>query len=362
MSEKRDFYEVLELSRESSDDEIRRAYRKLALKYHPDRNQGDPSAEAKFKEATEAYTVLSDADKRAAYDRYGHAGLGGGGFDFSNAGMGDVFSHFQDMFSDFFGGGFGGGQRRRGERGQDVRVEASVTLEEAMSGTKKEVTVEGASPCDDCQGSGAAKGTKPQTCVACAGSGQTATQRGFIMFSSTCSRCGGRGSVVTDPCKGCKGRGVVEKRRKVVVTFPAGIDGGQRLRVPGQGMPGPNGSPAGDLYVDVDLTAHPTFERDGNDLVFREQLSFAEAVFGAEKTIVLPDGTEAGVRIPEGTQPGTVVSVREKGMPVLNRRGTRGNLHVVLTVGVPQKINRKARKLLEELDAELSASGNALKT
>ncbi len=357
MSEKRDFYEVLEVSRDASDDDIRRAYRKLALKYHPDRNPGNDEAEGKFKEATEAYTVLSDADKRAAYDRYGHAGLGGAGFDFSNAGMGDVFSHFQDMFADFFGGGFGGGggQRRRGERGRDVRVQATVSLEEAMTGIKKEVTVEGAAPCDDCEGSGAAPGTKPQACVACGGSGQTATQRGFIMFSSTCGRCGGRGVIIPEPCKTCRGRGTVEKRRKVVVSFPAGIDGGQRLRVPGQGMPGPNGSPAGDLYVDVDQEAHARYERDGNDLILREQLSFAEAALGTERKVVLPDGSEASVKVPEGTQPGTVISLREKGMPILNRRGSRGSLHVVVTVGVPQKLNRKARQLLEELDAELSA-------
>ena len=360
MSEKRDYYEVLEVSREASEDDIRRAYRKLALKYHPDRNQGDAAAEVSFKEATEAYSVLSDAEKRAAYDRFGHAGLGGNGFDFSGAGMGDVFNHFQDMFADFFGGGSGGfgggGQRRRGERGRDVRVEATITLEDAMKGAKQEVVVEGAAPCDDCSGSGAAAGTKPQACVACGGSGQMATQRGFIMFSTTCNRCGGRGSVVTDPCKTCRGRGVVEKRRKVVVTFPAGIDAGQRLRVPGQGMPGPNGSPAGDLYVDVELAADKRFERDGYDLIVREQLSFAEAALGTERTVTLPDGTTTDIRVPEGTQPGTVISVREQGIPVLNRRDSRGHLHVVVNVDVPQKLNRKARKLLEELDAELSAS------
>ncbi len=359
MSAKRDYYEVLEVSSTASENEIRSAYRKLALKYHPDRNQGDAAAEAKFKEATEAYSVLSDAEKRAAYDRFGHAGLGGSGFDFSNAGMGDVFSHFQDMFADFFGGGGfagGAGQRRRGERGRDVRVEAVITLEDAMKGAKREIVVEGAAPCDDCSGSGAAPGTQPQACVACGGSGQMATQRGFIMFSTTCNRCGGRGSVVSDPCKTCRGRGVLEKRRKVVVSFPAGIDGGQRLRVPGQGMPGPNGSPAGDLYVDVELAPDKRFERDGYDLIMREQLSFAEAALGTKRTVTLPDGSTTEVQIPEGTQPGTVISVREQGIPVRNRKDSRGYLHVVVNIDVPQKLNRKARKLLEELDAELSAS------
>jgi molecular chaperone DnaJ len=353
MSDKRDYYEVLGVAREATEEDIRRTYRKQALKYHPDRNQGDKEAEGKFKEATEAYTVLSDKEKRAAYDRFGHAGLGGAGFDFSNAG--DIFNHFQDMFSDFFGGGSsGGGGRRRSERGRDVRVEASISLKSAMTGTKEEIVVEGAAPCEDCKGSGAAAGTKPQACLQCGGSGQMTQQRGFIMFSSTCSRCGGRGSVVADPCRTCNGAGAVETRRKVLVTFPAGIDSGQRLRVPGQGMPGPGGTPAGDLYVDVDLEKDPSFERDGYDLITRQALSFGEAALGAERQLELPDGSQVSFKVPPGTQPGTVLSIRDKGVPVLNRRDTRGNLHVVVNVKVPQKLNRKARKLLEELEAEMN--------
>jgi molecular chaperone DnaJ len=358
MSDKRDFYEVLGVAREASEDDIRRAYRKLALKYHPDRNPGDSAAEASFKECTEAFTVLTDKEKRAAFDRFGHAGLGAGGFDFNNAGMGDIFSHFQDMFSDFFGGGGfsgAGGGRRRGERGRDVRVEAAISLKSAMSGTKEEIVVEGAAACEDCQGSGAAAGTKPQACVQCGGSGQMTQQRGFIMFSSTCTRCGGRGSVVADPCRTCSGRGAVEKRRKVLVTFPAGIDSGQRLRVPGQGMPGPGGSPAGDLYVDVEIEKDPIFEREGYDLIARESITFGEAALGAERQLELPDGSQVSYAVPAGTQPGTVLSLRDKGVPVLNRRDSRGNLHIVVNVKVPQKLNRKARKLLEELEAELNA-------
>lgn len=356
MSDKRDYYEVLGVSRDASDDDIRRAYRKLALKYHPDRNQDDPSAEGKFKEATEAYSVLSDGDKRSSYDRFGHAGLGGGGFDFSGAGMGDIFSHFQDMFADFFGGGMGGGGRRRAERGKDVRVEATITLEASMTGTKEEIVIRGAAPCDDCKGNGAAPGTQPQPCLQCGGSGQVATQRGFVMFSSTCPRCSGQGKVVSDPCKTCHGRGMVEKKRTVVVSFPAGIDSGQRLRVPGQGMPGPNGSPPGDLYVDVDVQEHERFQREGHDLITRQEMRFAEAVLGAKRVLQLPDGTEVELDVPAGTQPGTVISLKGKGMPVVNQRDARGSLHVVVGVSVPKKLNRKARKLLEQLDAELTSS------
>jgi molecular chaperone DnaJ len=353
MSDKRDFYEVLGVAKGASEDEIRKSYRKLALQYHPDRNPGDAEAEAKFKEATEAYSVLSDAEKRAAYDRYGHAGLGGAGFDFSNAGIGDIFSQFQDLFADFFGGS--GGGRRRPERGKDVRVEAKISLKSAMTGTKQEVVVRGAAVCEDCNGNGAAAGTQPQTCVACGGSGQVGTQRGFIMFSSTCGRCSGRGVVISDPCKGCQGRGSVEKRRKVVVSFPAGIDAGQRLRVPGQGMPGPAGAAAGDLYVDIELEEDERFRREGNDLIVEEHLSFAEAALGTERQLELPDGAKVGITVPEGTQPGTVISIRSKGMPVLNQREARGALHVVVGVRVPKKLNRKARKLLEELQAELDS-------
>lgn len=356
---KRDFYEVLEVSRDSSEDDIRRAYRKLALKYHPDRNQDDPEAEAKFKEATEAYSVLSDKDKRQTYDQFGHQGLGGGGFDFSGAGMGDIFNQFQDLFSDFFGGGgggFGGGQSsRRPSGGRSVRVEATIELADAMKGVKREITVEGAAACETCSGSGAEKGSRPEACVQCGGSGQMATQRGFIMFSTTCTRCNGNGTVISNPCGDCAGKGAVAKRRKVLVTFPAGIDSGQRLRVPGQGMPGPPGTPPGDLYVDVEVAEHENFERQAEDLITRQTVSFAQAVLGTELTIKLPDDTEAKVKVREGTQPGTVISHAGKGVPALGKRGGRGKLHTVITVDVPKKLSRKAKKLLEQLNDELGS-------
>ncbi len=354
MSDKRDFYEVLGLERTASDDEIRRAYRKLALKYHPDRNPDDSEAETKFKEATEAFTVLSDGEKRATYDRFGHAGLGAGGFDFGNAGMGDLFSHFQDMFSDFFGGFGGGGGRRRGQtpqRGQDIRVEASISLKDAMTGCKHQVKVRGSATCETCNGTGGKAGSRPQPCVNCGGTGQMTTQRGFIMFSTTCSRCGGSGQVISDPCETCHGQRFIQKERQVLVTFPAGIDTGQRLRVPGQGMPGPKGTPAGDLYVDVDVARDDQFERDGADLGVRQTISYREAALGSNLTLSLPDDSAVKLKVKPGTQPGSVVTLRGEGMPTLN--GGRGDLHVVINVAVPKKLSRRAKKLIEQLEEEL---------
>ncbi|RYZ08479.1 MAG: molecular chaperone DnaJ [Myxococcales bacterium] len=358
MSEKRDFYEVLGVAREASDDDIRKAYRQCALKHHPDRNQGNPEAEVKFREATEAFSVLSDAEKRAAYDRFGHAGLGGGGFDFNNAGVGDILSHFQDMFSDFFGGGGGGfagggGRRRRQpDRGQDVRVELTLTLAQALTGGKHEVSIHGAVSCETCHGSGAKAGTKPETCNQCRGTGQVTAQRGFIMFSSPCARCRGTGQTIAVPCDVCRGQGAVEKQRKVLVNVPAGIDTEQRLRVPGQGMPGPGNSPAGDLYVDIEVEADSHFERHGNDLGTRLTLSFAEAALGMSTKIIVPDGREVTVKVDAGCQPGSVVVVKGEGAPRLDRGG-RGDLHVMVAVQVPKKLSKNAKRLLQELESEL---------
>lgn len=357
MGEKRDYYEVLGVSRGASEDEIRKAYRKNALKFHPDRNPDDASAEAKFKEATEAYSVLSDASKRSTYDRFGHAGLGGAGFDFSSVGIGDILSQFQDLFSDFFGGfgGFSGRSqgRRAAARGQDLRVESVITLAQAMTGTKEEVTVNGAAPCDTCDGSGCKPGKSPDRCTACGGTGQIAAQRGFIMFSSTCARCRGTGEMITDPCANCNGAGYVEKERRVLVTFPAGIDSGQRMRVPGQGMPGPAGAPPGDLYVDVDIQPDEHFERHGDDLATRHHVSFADAALGAGFEITLPDGQTVKGEVRAGTQPGTVIRVPGKGIARLDRQG-RGDLHILVEVAVPKRLSRRAKKLLKELEAELS--------
>jgi molecular chaperone DnaJ len=356
MTDKRDYYEVLGVSRESGADEIKKAYRQAALKHHPDRNPGDRAAEEKFKEATEAYTVLSDEDKRAQYDRFGHAGVHGG-FDFSSAGVGDILSQFQEMFSDFFGGfaggGFaGGGQRRQSNRGQDVRVHAALSLADAMAGGKHEVAMRGSAPCDTCSGTGAQPGTKPETCPQCRGTGQVTAQRGFIMFSSSCARCRGTGKFVATPCETCKGAGGVERQRKVLVSFPAGIDTGHRLRVPGQGMPGRTGTPAGDLYVDVEVAPHERFERHGDDLATRVELSFAGAALGTEVEVELPDGSLVTAEVEPGTQPNDVVKIRGSGVPHLDRSG-RGDLHLVVTVNVPKRLSKRARKLLEELEEEI---------
>jgi len=354
MSEKRDFYVVLGVSREASDDDIRKAYRQSALKHHPDRNPGDKAAEEKFKEASEAYAVLSDAEKRQAYDRFGHAGLNGAqGFD----GMGDILSHFQDMFSDFFGGfggqaQGGGGRRKRAERGQDVRVEAVISLRDALLGGKHEINVSGAAPCETCHGVGAEPGTKTETCSQCRGSGQVTAQRGFIMFSSPCARCRGTGQYLPSPCKTCHGSGAVERQRKVLVAIPGGIDSGQRLRVPRQGMPGPEGVPPGDLYVDIEVETDPRFERQGADLGTRASISFAEAALGSKVEITMPDDTVVSADVAPGTQPNSILVVRGQGMPRLDRHG-RGDLHVAVNVRVPTKLSKQAKKLLRELETEL---------
>jgi molecular chaperone DnaJ len=264
--------------------------------------------------------------------------------------MGDILSHFQDMFSDFFGG-FGGAQaggarRKRGpERGQDVRVEAAISLKDALLGGKHEIIVSGAAPCDECHGSGAEPGTKPETCNQCRGSGQVTAQRGFIMFSSPCARCRGTGQYVAS-------------QRKVLVAIPGGIDSGQRLRVPRQGMPGPNGLPAGDLYVDIEVEADPRFERQGADLGTRATVTFAEAALGSKLEIEMPDDTKVSAEVPPGTQPSSVIVVRGQGMPRLDRHG-RGDLHVAVEVRVPTKLSKQAKKLLRELDAELRGADPA---
>jgi molecular chaperone DnaJ len=370
MSEKRDYYEVLGVERGAASDDIRKAYKREALKHHPDRNPGDASAEAKFKAVNEAYQVLSDDEKRRVYDQFGHAGLeGGGGFE----GVGDVFAHMQDLFAEMFsGGGFGGfGGRRQARRGGDLQVQARLSLHEAAFGIKREVTVHAPARCDDCGGSGAKAGTKPETCAHCRGSGHVSNARGFVMFTTPCPKCGGQGAVIKQHCKTCEGRGAVPRSRKVVVGFPAGIDSGQKLRVPGQGMPGPPGAPPGDLYVEIEVEEDTRFERDGADLVTRVHVSFADAALGAKLQIPSlgePSGEHAKdatvqLEIPAGTQPGTVFTIKGQGIPRLDGRG-RGSLVALIQVDVPKQLSDRAKKLLAELEAELgqASSGKARAT
>lgn len=357
MTEKRCYYEVLGVQREASPEDIRKAYRQAALKCHPDRNPGDSSAEARFKEATEAYQVLSDEEKRSRYDRFGHAGVNG----MPDMG-GDIFSHFQDIFSEFFGG-FGGNQRRsRGPaRGHDIRVQQRLTLKEAFLGCKREVSLRTPCQCEECSGSGAKPGTKRKPCGVCAGSGQVSTSRGFVMFTQTCPECSGEGSVVKTACASCNGQGLVEKSRKVLVSFPAGIDTGNRLRVPGQGMPGHLGGPAGDLYVDVEIAPDEHFERDGCDLIARAPISVARAILGGSVELTLPDDSSVTVDVPAGAQPNDVISVKGKGVPRVDGRG-RGALQVVVQVEIPREVSPAVKELVAKLEAELAKGQAQTKT
>jgi molecular chaperone DnaJ len=359
MSEKRCYYEVLGCARTAGSDELRKAYKREALKHHPDRNQGDAEAETRFKDANEAFQVLSDDKKRQVYDQYGHAGLQGGG----GGESGDVFSHMQDLFNEMFSGGFGfsGGAEGRGRaaRGSDLRMQEQLTLREAAFGVKREVSVRAPVRCEPCAGTGAAAGTKPETCGQCRGAGQVSSARGFMMFTTPCPRCQGQGSVVKSPCETCKGQGAVEKVRKVNVGFPAGVDSGNRLRVPQQGMPGPRGAPPGDLYVDVVVEDDPRFERDGADLATRIAITFTDAALGAEVRVPALSAEDANatttVKVPAGTQPGAVIAVRGQGVPRLDGRG-RGQLAVVIDVDVPKNLSERGKELLRELDGELRES------
>jgi molecular chaperone DnaJ len=363
MSSKRCFYEVLGVSRDASSDDLRKAYRREALKHHPDRNQGDAAAEKRFKDVNEAYQVLTDEQKRRIYDQFGHAGLegagpGGPGLD----GIGDVFAHMQDLFSEMFSGSMGFGASGRPRRGADLRVQARLTLREAAFGCKREISVRAPTNCTDCGGSGAKAGSKPEACPQCRGSGQVSNARGFVMFTSTCSRCRGLGRVVKQPCPTCVGQGAVERTRQVTVSFPAGIDAGQRLRVPGQGMPSPDGTSSGDLYVEVDVEADERFERDGVDLVTRLHASFTDVALGAEVRVpsLEPEGAEAMLKVtlPPGTQSGAVITLKGHGVPRLDGRG-RGSLIVVVQVDVPTALSARARQLLAELGEELKGEAAA---
>ncbi|MCB1097680.1 MAG: molecular chaperone DnaJ [Verrucomicrobiae bacterium] len=354
MSEKRDYYEVLGVERNADGSYIKKAYRKMAVKYHPDKNPGDPSAEEKFKELGEAYEVLSDDDKRAAYDRYGHAAFSQGMGSSGGAGV-DPFDIFREVFGgggggsgifgDFFGGGGGGGGRSMKRRGSDLRYDLQITLEEAAFGTEKELELEKSSACSGCKGSGSASGGGTKSCSTCGGHGQVISSRGFFQVQQTCPQCGGSGQMISDPCRECNGAGRTDKRERIKLKIPAGISEGSRLRSSGNGDAGMRGGPAGDLFVVIHVREHEVFERDENDLYCEVPVSFATAAVGGELVVPTLNG-KASIRVPEGTQNGTLFRLKDKGMPQLNSTRS-GDLMVRVQVEVPTKLNRKQKELLE---------------
>jgi molecular chaperone DnaJ len=338
-----DYYEVLAVARDASDQEIKSAYRKMALKHHPDRNPGDKQAEERFKEAAEAYSVLGDPEKRRRYDAYGHAGLGGAGFDPT------IFADFGDILGDFFGFGDLFGRRRGGpRRGSDLRYNLELSFEEAAFGTETHIQIPRAETCTACGGSGAAPGTSPSTCPACAGAGQVTFQQGFFSVARTCGRCGGTGRIVTSQCKECRGHGQVAAERKLQIKIPPGVDGGSQLRIAGEGEPGAAGGPQGDLYVVVRVQDHPFFRREGTGLFCEVPVSITQAALGTTLEVPTLDGGQARVTVPEGSQSGATFRVRGQGVPHLGSRG-RGDLHVTVRVVVPAKLTAEQRRLLEQL-------------
>jgi len=361
MADKRDYYEVLGVNKGASDDEIKKAYRKMAKEYHPDLHPGDKVAEAKFKEVGEAYEVLSDPQKKSRYDQFGHAGVDpnfGGGPGAGGWGGVDVdFGDIGDIFSSIFGGGFGGGTRRQNpnapRQGSDVGASVFISFEEAAKGCKKKVKVERVTTCSDCSGSGARRGTSPTTCPVCGGSGmvnhQQRTPFGVMQTQSPCSRCQGRGRIIENPCPTCSGQGRVRKSGEVGINIPAGIDDGQVITIPGHGNAGQNGGPAGDLQVQVTVRPHPLFERDGFNIWYELPITYAQAALGAEVEIPTLDG-KIPYTIKDGTQPGDVLRVRGKGIPYINGRGT-GDLLLKVVVEVPKNLNKEQKKLLQEFEA-----------
>ena len=356
MAEKRDYYEVLGIQKGASEDEIKKAYKKLARKYHPDMNPGDKEAEEKFKEVNEANEVLSDPEKKARYDQFGFAGVDpnygagagggayGGGFDFSDLG---------DIFGSFFGGGFGGGQRRNPnapQRGESIRASVSVSFTEAAFGCEKSVTLERSEQCPTCKGNGCAPGTTPEICPDCHGTGTVQTRRqtpmGVFASNGPCRKCGGTGRLIHQPCPVCRGTGAVRKRKTIKVTIPAGIDHGQTISLRGQGNAGKNGGPAGDLLITVMVQPHELFRRDGVDVFCEAPITFTQAVLGAELEIPTIDG-KVKYSIPEGTQTGTVFRLKGKGIPVLNGRG-RGDQYVTVTIETPRNLNKEQKEALRK--------------
>ena len=359
--QKRDYYEVLGVSKSASEAEIKKAYRKLAKENHPDLHPGDKAAEARFKEVNEAYEVLSDADKKARYDQYGHAGVDpnfgaggfGGGFD-----GGFDFGDLGDIFGSFFGGGFGGGRRTNPnapQRGESIRMSIAISFEEAAFGCEKEVTVERYETCDTCHGNGCAPGTSPEVCPDCHGTGTVQQRRqtpmGVFATSSPCPKCGGKGRIIHQPCKDCRGTGAVRKKKTIQASIPAGIDNGQTISIRGQGNAGKNGGPAGDLLITITVRPHELFRREGTSVLCEAPITFTQAVLGAELEIPTIDG-KVKYTIPEGTQTGTTFRLRGKGIPNVNGRG-RGDQFVTVHIETPRNLNREQKEALRKFSETL---------
>ena len=364
MAEKRDYYEVLGVTKEASADEIKKAYRKKAMEYHPDRNPGDKEAEEKFKEAAEAYDVLSNPDKKARYDQFGHAGMGGAATDFSGANINDIFSHFADIFSGGFGGGFGGGfnigdlfggggggSAQRVRRGTNIRIKVKMTLEEVATVTEKKLKINKYVPCTHCNGTGAKDEHSKETCPTCHGRGQVMQQQrsmfGVIQQVSECPTCGGTGEVIKDKCPHCHGNGIVKGEEVVQVSIPAGVDNGMQLTLRGKGNAAPNGGINGDLLVAIEVADHDIFERDGNNLYLNYHISIPQAALGASVEIPTLTG-KAKIKIAAGTQSGQILRLQGKGLPEINRGGM-GDLIVNINVWTPKSLTREEKEMLEQL-------------
>ncbi|HEY9051150.1 MAG TPA: molecular chaperone DnaJ [Gammaproteobacteria bacterium] len=356
---KRDYYEVLGVSRDVNEADLKKAYRRLAMKHHPDRNQNDPESEVKFKEAKEAYDVLSDAQKRAAYDQYGHAGVdpsaaAGAGFG-GGASFSDIFG---DVFGDIFGGGAGGarGGRNRAYRGSDLRYNLELSLEDAVFGTSVKIKIPTLVSCNTCNGSGAKKGSQPVTCTTCGGTGQVRIQQGFFSVQQTCPHCHGAGKMIKDPCNDCHGQGRVEERKTLSVKVPAGVDNGDRIRLSGEGEAGENGGPPGDLYVQIHVKPHAIFERDGSHLLCQVPISIATAALGGELEVPTLNG-RVKLKIPAETQTGKLFRLRGKGVAPV-RGGGAGDLLCKVSVETPVHLNAKQKELLREFEASMKGDDN----